>query len=149
MQQKNTENYLGYTDWRLPNAKEMQSILDYTRAPDVTASAAIDPVFNTTQITNEEGFVDYPWYWTGTTHVSTNGSAASGVYICFGRAMGYMMGSWMDVHGAGAQRSDQKDGSFTGMTYLFDGYYLPMGPQGDATRSYNYVRLVRGGLVTE
>src|SRR6185503_10559694 len=35
----------GYTDWRLPDAKELQSIVDYTRCPDVTASAAIDPLF--------------------------------------------------------------------------------------------------------
>ena len=32
----------------------------------------------------------------------------------FGEALGYMgnpgMGQWMDVHGAGAQRSDPKDG---------------------------------------
>jgi hypothetical protein len=28
------------------------------------------------------------------------------VYVCFGRALGYMDGAWQDVHGAGAQRSD-------------------------------------------
>ena len=38
-------DYAGYTDWRLPNAKELQSIVDYTRCPDVTDSAAIDPIF--------------------------------------------------------------------------------------------------------
>ncbi|RME59932.1 MAG: DUF1566 domain-containing protein, partial [Caldilineae bacterium] len=31
--QMNEENYLGYSDWRLPNVKELQSIVDYTRAP--------------------------------------------------------------------------------------------------------------------
>jgi hypothetical protein len=31
--------------------------------------------------------------------------------IAFGRAMGYMGGIWGDVHGAGAQRSDPKDGN--------------------------------------
>ena len=143
VEQKNAENYLGYSDWRLPNAKEMQSILDYSRAPDATDSAAIDPVFNITQITNEGGEADYPWFWTGTTHVRFDGSGSAGVYICFGRAMGYMNGSWMDVHGAGAQRSDRKSGDFTGLTYEPDGYYLAQSPQGDATRIYNYVRLVR------
>jgi len=143
VEQKNAANYLGHDDWRLPNAKEMQSILDYSRAPGATSSAAIDPVFNITQITNEGGDVDYPWFWTGTTHVRYGGSATSGVYICFGRATGYMNSQWMDVHGAGAQRSDQKDGSFSGLTYVTDGYYLAISPQGDATRSYNYVRLVR------
>ncbi|MBT5610593.1 MAG: DUF1566 domain-containing protein, partial [Lentisphaerae bacterium] len=39
--EKNRESYLGTNDWRLPNAKELQSIVDYTRAPDVTRSAAI------------------------------------------------------------------------------------------------------------
>jgi hypothetical protein len=86
VQQMNDENYLGYDDWRLPNAKEMQSLVDYSRAPDATGSAAIDPVFNITQITNEGSEVDYPWFWTSTTHVRSNGSGAAGVYICFGRA---------------------------------------------------------------
>jgi hypothetical protein len=49
--QKNSEVYLGHNDWSLPNAKELQSIVDYTRSPDSTGSAAIDPVFNTTAIT--------------------------------------------------------------------------------------------------
>ena len=143
VQQKNDENYLGHSDWRLPNAKGMQSIVDYSRAPDATSSAAIDPVFNITEITNEGGEVDYPWFWTGTTHVRSDGSGSAGVYICFGRAMGYMNGSWMDVHGAGAQRSDQKGGDFTGYTYEPDGYYFARSPQGDATRIYIYVRAMR------
>ncbi|MBW9269570.1 MAG: DUF1566 domain-containing protein [Candidatus Thiodiazotropha sp. (ex. Lucinisca nassula)] len=146
VQQKNSEVYLGYSDWRLPNAKEMQSILDYSRAPGVTASAAIDPIFNTTRITNEDGNEDYPWFWSGTTHIRQDGSGSSAVYLCFGRAMGYMNNSWLDVHGAGAQRSDQKDGDFSAYTYVTDGYYFGMSPQGDATRMHNYVRLVRDAL---
>lgn len=31
-QEKNKENYLGYSDWRVPNAKELQSIVDYNRS---------------------------------------------------------------------------------------------------------------------
>jgi len=149
VQQMNDENYLGHDDWRLPDAKELQSIVDYSRAPDATDSGAIDPIFNVTQITNEAGQADYPWFWTGTTHVRQDGSGSNGVYLCFGRSTGYMQTSfgggrqWLDVHGAGAQRSDQKDGSFTGLTYAPDGYYLAVSPQGDATRSLNYVRLVR------
>ncbi len=148
VQQKNDENYLGYDDWRLPDAKEMQSIVDYTRAPDATGSAAIDPVFNITEIINEDGEVDYPWFWTGTTHARQDGSGEAGAYICFGRGLGYMFGSWIDIHGAGCQRSDRKDGDFTGYNYVPDGYYLGMAPQGDAARMYNYVRCVRGGLAT-
>jgi hypothetical protein len=29
--------------WRLPNIKELHSLVDYTRSPDTTNSAAIDP----------------------------------------------------------------------------------------------------------
>ncbi len=35
----------------------------------------------------------------------------------FGRGMGYMMGSWVDVHGTGCQRSDDKDGDLSDYTY--------------------------------
>lgn len=131
--------YAGYSDWRLPDAKELQSILDYTRSPDTTASAAIDTVFDCTAITNETGETDYPFYWTSTTFSSQttdNGEAA--VYLSFGRAMGYMaqFGGWVDVHGAGAQRSDPKEGNPAN-------YPTGFGPQGDAIRIYNYVRLVR------
>jgi hypothetical protein len=143
VQQKNGESYLGYNDWRLPNAKEMQSIVDYSRSPDATHSAAIDPIFNVTQITNEAGQTDYPWYWTSTTHLKANGMADAAAYICFGRSLGYMNGSWIDVHGGGSQRSDQKSGVFNQYTYVSDGYYFNQSPQGDAARSYNYVRPVR------
>jgi PKD repeat protein len=142
VQAKNATQYLGHNDWRLPNAKELQSILDYTRSPDTTASAAIDPIFSCTQITNEDYQADYPWYWSGTTHAQYNGSGASGAYVCFGRGMGYMNSSWVDVHGAGCQRSDPK-GSLSGYTQRDNGYYNSIAPQGDAVRCSNYVRLVR------
>jgi hypothetical protein len=109
VQQMNEENYLGYSDWRLPNDKELQSIVDYTRSPATTNSAAIDPVFQVTSIIDERGGTNYPFYWTGTTHVSIVGSGGTAVYIAFGEAFGYM-NSWVDVHGAGAQRSDPKTG---------------------------------------
>jgi len=129
--------YAGYSDWRLPDAKELQSILDYTRSPGTTNSAAIDPLFNATPITNEAGQLDYACYWTSTTH--SNWSSVAGgfaAYVSFGRAMGYMDAIWQDVHGAGAQRSDPKAGKP-------NQYPTGNGPQGDAIRIFNYVRCVR------
>jgi PKD repeat protein len=141
---RNAEAYLGHDDWRLPDAKELHSIVDYGRSPDTTSSAAIDPLFHCTELTGESGDTDYPWYWTGTTHASSNGSAAAGAYVAFGRAMGYMNGGWVDIHGAGSQRSDPKAGdSLASYTQSGDGTYNPQAPQGDAIRIFNYVRLVR------
>jgi hypothetical protein len=148
---KNGEGYLGHDDWRLPNAKELQSIVDYTRSPATTSSAAIDPLFDCTGLTDEAGTADYPFYWTSTTHRSSTGVEAAAVYFAFGRAMGYMtapwdpaLSGWLDVHGAGAQRSDPKTGDPAD-------FPTGRGPQGDAIRIYNYVRLVRNGatLATE
>jgi len=137
---KNENNYLGHSDWRLPNAKELQSIVDYTQAPAVTGTAAIDSIFN---ITKSNGV--YPFFWTSTTHLegpaSAKGKAA--VYIAFGKATGWMSfppnrgtAELMDVHGAGAQRSDPKMGNL-------DDYPKGRGPQGDVIRINNFVRLVR------
>jgi hypothetical protein len=137
VQTKNSENYLGYHDWRLPNIKELQSIVDYTRAPGETNSAAIDPMFFSTKITNEAGNEDYGFYWSSTTHMgSSQRPGEQAAYMSFGRGMGKMFGIWMDVHGAGAQRSDPKSGNANDFS---DGF----GPQGDAIRINNFVRLVR------
>ncbi len=144
VQTRNAASYLGHSDWRLPNTKELQSIVDYTRSPDTTGSAAIDPLFTCTQIPGENGQPDYPWYWSGTTHVQYNGSASGAAYVCFGRGWGYMNSTWVDVHGAGCQRSDPKSGSLSSYSYAPYGYYNSLAPQGDAIRIFNYVRLVRG-----
>jgi hypothetical protein len=127
----------GYKDWRLPNAKELQSIVEYTRAPDAANPAnrgpAIDPIFNVTETES--------WYWTGTTHMDGPDDHWA-VYVCFGRAFGYMPNPWgggttyLNVHGAGAQRSDPKSGDPAD-------YPIGHGPQGDEVRIYNYVRCVR------
>ena len=167
-QEMNAQDYLGHNDWRVPGVKELQSIIDYSRSPDTTHSAALDPLFSSTGITNEAGQPDFPCYWTSTTHLGSGGHADTADYLAFGRAMGYMNpkvmpalgqapaglggaeasaggppaivaiegGTWMDVHGAGAQRSDLKVGDPAQFPY-------GRGPQGDAIRIYNYVRLVR------
>ncbi len=144
VQQKNSENYLGHSDWRLPDVKELQSIVDYLRAPSTTNSAAIDPLFNCTEIIDEGGNENYPFYWSGTTHANwTEDPGSAAAYVCFGEALGWMeeppmSGNYtlMDVHGAGAQRSDPKEGDPANWPY-------GNGPQGDVIRIYNYVRLVR------
>ena len=43
---------------------------------------------------------------------------------------------WVDVYGAGAQRSDPKSGDP-------DSFPLYFGPQGDVRRLYNYVRCIK------
>lgn len=134
----------GYADWRLPNARELQSILDYTRSMQATGSPAIDPVFYCTQIIDEGGEPNYGFYWTGTTHASTQESTPGtfAVYIAFGEALGWMQDpetmEWvlLDVHGAGAQCSDPKRGDPSQ-------YPHGLGPQGDVIRIYNLVRCVR------
>jgi len=141
VQQKNAENYQGYNDWYLPNVKELQSIVDYSRSPATTNSAAIDPLFNCTAITDEGGNTNYPFYWSSTTHANMiNGENAA--YVAFGEALGFMQFDFystpelMDVHGAGAQRSDPKIGDPAD-------WPTEHGPQGDVIRIYNYVRCVR------
>ena len=156
--------------------KELQSIVDYTRSPATTQSPAIAPIFTCTAISNEIQELDYPFYWTATTHAGPRGGAAA-MYVAFGRAAGWMSsrgpvggspqrrgefgpgpGSgfgppppgegppgaepqgqsggqyrYVDVHGAGAQRSDPKIG---------DPANFPRGrgPQGDVIRIFNFVR---------
>ena len=148
--QKYQENYLDFNDWRLPNAKELQSIVDYTRSPQTTNSSAIDPLFEVTPIIDEGGETNYPFYWTSTTHADgpPDHQYTKAVYVTFGEALGFMeqppgSGNYvlLDVHGAGAQRSDPKQGDPNNYPHGF-------GPQGDVIRIYNYVRLVRGGLTT-
>ena len=102
------------------------------------ARGGIDPLFNATEITNEAGEADFGYYWSSTTHVNwTDSPGSAGAYVAFGRALGYENGTWSDVHGAGAQRSDPKQGDAAD-------YPTGNGPQGDAIRIDNMVRLVRG-----
>ena len=138
------------SDWRVPNAKELQSIVDYSKSPDTTNSPAIDTdFFNSTAITNEGGVSDYGFYWSNTTHIKYNDMGDSGVYLSFGRALGYMNSEWLDVHGAGAQRSDPKilssnlDQGYQSVTIYNGDSAIAHGPQGDIVRGENFVRCVK------
>ena len=128
-QTQNNANYLDHNDWRLPNTKELQSLVDYKRSPYATNTAnvgpAINALFNCTSILNDGGKADYPYYWTSTSAISmANGSYPSAWYVAFGQAED---GNGEDLHGAGAVRFDRKT----------------VGTGEGEERVLNYVRLVR------
>lgn len=120
-----------YSDWRLPNVKELHSIVDYSFSPSATdisqQGPAIDPMFNCTPIVNEAGDDDYAYYWTSSSANFTTGQPYYYAwYVAFGRAVN---GEGLDFHGAGGVRFDTK----------YEGG--PLGEGGE--RYYNFVRLVR------
>ena len=128
-QTQNSANYLGHNDWRVPNTKELQSLVDYTRSPYATKAAnvgpAINALFSCTAIKNDGGKADYPYYWTSTSAMSmANGSYPSAWYVAVGQAED---GNGENLHGAGAVRFDSKT----------------VGTGAGEERVLNYVRLVR------
>ncbi|WP_158638055.1 Lcl domain-containing protein [Shewanella donghaensis] len=136
-----------FSDWRLPNIKELQSLIDYSVSPDTHNMAAIDPIFNSSSLINEKGEIDWGYYWSSTTHVANSGDGSNATYVSFGRALGYMQNTILDVHGAGSQRSNDKldVASEPGASSAVgvDGIFYYKGPQGDILRANNKLRCVR------
>ncbi len=129
----------GYDDWRLPNNKELQSIVAYGK----TEVPAIDTDYFDATYDDSYGGADfdgdYGWYWSSTT---LGDFPANGCYFAFGRAYSTTDDldgdqEYHDWHGAGAQRSDPKDGELTsGESCSITAC--------DLERGVNYARCVRG-----
>lgn len=111
--------YAGYDDWKLPNVKELQALVDYSGVyPAIDQS-----LFNITDETS--------YFWTSSSaYFSKRTDEQYKRYWAWYVAFGYATGpDGEDSHGAGAVRYDTK---------------AVGGPAGeDAERIFNYVRAVR------
>jgi hypothetical protein len=78
----NVANYAGHNDWRLPNIKQLQSVVDYGRV-----GPAINPIFSNCQS-------DY--YWSSTTYAGNTDGAwivgfGSGFVNYYGKTLSYFV----------------------------------------------------------
>ncbi len=86
----------GYDDWRLPNVKELQSIVDYSGS-----FPAIDPTYFNITTGLEDNINCYFWSSTSAYFSKQEPEYYYAWYVAFGKAVGP---DGEDIHGAGAVR---------------------------------------------
>jgi hypothetical protein len=138
-----------HDDWRLPDVKELHSIVDYapndwaatkmvldTSTFDFNLPAGTD--LNTPPTTSPpNGTSVAPFFWSSTSHGDSLSFAS---YVCFGPCWAVEdQGFGSDVHGPGAQRSDPKDDQGGNLFAGLDS----IGDQLDVVQVDNFVRCVR------
>jgi hypothetical protein len=132
--------FAGSSDWRLPDVKELQSIVAYGQVEPAIDTSFFDlDAVERPDYCNNTTFSDYPYFWSSTTHIERrNGGRAA--YVIFGKGWGSMDGgsTWIDAHAPGSQRSDPKSGDPSSSQWA-----CGQGPQGDYIGIDNYVRCVR------